>query len=48
MKFNNETIRQAVSEWLYDAVSVEAKYGKMVSWSLKKNLIKYRNLILLN
>jgi len=32
MKFNNETIREAVNEWLDDAVSAEAKYGHISGW----------------
>ena len=32
MKFNNETIREAVKEWLDDAVSAEAKYGHISGW----------------
>ncbi len=27
MKFNNDTIREAVKEWLEDATKAESKYG---------------------
>lgn len=32
MKFNNETIREAVKEWLDDATKAESKYGHISSW----------------
>ena len=32
MKFNNETIREAVKEWLEDATKAESKYGHISSW----------------
>ena len=32
MKFNNETLRAAVKEWLYDAAYAEATYGHISSW----------------
>ena len=32
MKFNNETLRAAVNEWLYDAAAGEATYGHISSW----------------
>ncbi|WP_299055872.1 BspA family leucine-rich repeat surface protein [uncultured Polaribacter sp.] len=31
-KFDNETIREAVSEWLDDEIKAEAKYGHISSW----------------
>ena len=32
MKFNNETLRTAVSEWLEDETTAEAIYGHISSW----------------
>ena len=32
MKFNNETLRAAVKEWLDDAAAAEATYGHISSW----------------
>tara|TARA_B100000886_G_C20306776_1_gene442086 strand:+ start:613 stop:825 length:213 start_codon:yes stop_codon:yes gene_type:complete len=32
LKFNNETIREAVKEWLEDASKSESKYGHISSW----------------
>jgi hypothetical protein len=32
MKFNNETLRAAVKEWLSDSVASEAKYGHISNW----------------
>ena len=36
MKFNNETIKKAVKEWLDDAVFAEAKYGHISDWDTSK------------
>ena len=32
MKFNNETLRAAVKQWLDDAAAAEATYGHISSW----------------
>jgi hypothetical protein len=32
MKFNNETIREAVNEWLENEESAETKYGHISNW----------------
>jgi len=32
MKFNNETLRAAVKEWLDDAAAAEATYGHISGW----------------
>jgi len=32
MKFNNETLRTAVKEWLEDDKKAEAKYGHISNW----------------
>ena len=32
MKFNNETISEAVKKWLEDATKAEAKFGHISSW----------------
>ena len=32
MKFNNETLRAAVKEWLEDNKKAEAKYGHISNW----------------
>ena len=32
IKFNNETLRQAVKEWLADENSAESKYGHISNW----------------
>ena len=32
MKFNNETLKEAVKEWLKDATKAESKYGHISSW----------------
>jgi len=32
MKFNNETLKEAVKEWLEDATKAESKYGHISSW----------------
>lgn len=32
MKFNNETLRIAVEEWLGDEITAEAKYGHIIGW----------------
>ena len=32
MKFNNETLKEAVNEWLDDATKAESKYGHISSW----------------
>ena len=32
MKFNNETLRTAVKEWLEDNKKAEAKYGHISNW----------------
>lgn len=32
MKFNNETLRAAVHEWLEDESIAEAKYGHISNW----------------
>ena len=32
MKFNNETIREAVKEWLENDESAETKYGHISNW----------------
>ena len=32
MKFNNETIREAVKEWLEDATKAESRHGHISSW----------------
>ena len=32
MKFNNETIKETVKEWLDDATKAESKYGHISSW----------------
>jgi len=34
MKFNNETIRTAVEEWLDDSKSAEKKYGHISNWNV--------------
>ena len=36
MKFNNETIREAVEEWLDDEELAESKYGHISSWDTSK------------
>ena len=36
MKFNNETIREAVKEWLDDATKAESKYGHISSWDVSE------------
>ena len=35
MKFNNETLKEAVKEWLEDATKAEAKYGHISSWDTR-------------
>ena len=32
MKFNNETLKEAVKEWLRDITKARAKYGHISSW----------------
>ena len=32
MKFNNDTLKEAVKEWLEDATKAESKYGHISSW----------------
>ena len=32
MKFNNETLRDAVKQWLNDTSSAEATYGHISGW----------------
>jgi hypothetical protein len=32
MKFNNETIREAVEGWREDSTKAESKYGHISSW----------------
>ena len=32
MKFNNETIREAVNEWCEDQESAQNKYGDINNW----------------
>ena len=32
MKFNNETLRIAVKEWLEDETKAEATYGHISNW----------------
>ncbi|MDA7578586.1 BspA family leucine-rich repeat surface protein, partial [Flavobacteriales bacterium] len=34
MKFNNETIRPAVKEWVEDAEKAEEKYGHISNWDV--------------
>ena len=34
MKFNNETLRTAVREWLEDESIAEAKYGHISNWDV--------------
>ena len=34
MKFNNETLRIAVKEWLEDETKAEAKYGHISNWDV--------------
>ena len=34
MKFNNETIRTAVKEWLENSNEAEAKYGHISDWDV--------------
>ena len=36
MKFNNETLRAAVKEWLNDENQVEDKYGHISKWDVSK------------
>tara|TARA_B110000908_G_scaffold168324_1_gene222996 strand:+ start:865 stop:1842 length:978 start_codon:yes stop_codon:yes gene_type:complete len=36
MKFNNDTIRTAVSEWLENSKEAEAKYGHISNWDVGK------------
>tara|TARA_B110000858_G_C17726709_1_gene438020 strand:- start:696 stop:833 length:138 start_codon:yes stop_codon:yes gene_type:complete len=36
MKFNNETIRTAVKEWLDDSKKAEKNYGHISKWDLSK------------
>ena len=36
MKFNNETIREAVKEWLDDDKLAESKYGDISNWDTSK------------
>jgi hypothetical protein len=35
MKFNNETLKEAVKEWLEDATKAEAMYGHISSWDTR-------------
>ena len=32
MKLNNDTLKEAVKEWLKDATKAESKYGHIASW----------------
>ena len=32
MKFNNQTLRDAVKEWLSDSDTAETKYGQISDW----------------
>ena len=32
MKFNNETLKEAVKEWISDSAKAESKYGHISSW----------------
>ena len=32
MKFNNETLKEAVKEWLEDATKAESKYSHIPPW----------------
>jgi len=41
MKFNNETIREAVKEWLENDESAETKYGHISNWDVS-NVTTYR------
>jgi hypothetical protein len=34
MKFNNETLRIAVKEWLEDETKAEASYGHISNWDV--------------
>ena len=34
MKFNNETIRTAVKEWLNNSKKAEEKYGHISNWNV--------------
>ena len=34
MKFNNETLRIAVKEWLEDEIKAEASYGHISNWDV--------------
>ena len=48
MKFNNETIREAIYEWLSDTTSAEIKYGHISSWdtsevTVMNNLFQDKN-----
>tara|TARA_A100000164_G_C21829807_1_gene734698 strand:- start:42 stop:1181 length:1140 start_codon:yes stop_codon:yes gene_type:complete len=36
MKFNNETLKDAVEEWIIDSVEAELKYGHISSWDTSK------------
>ena len=36
MKFNNETIKSAVKEWLLDETTAEAIYGHISNWDVSK------------
>jgi len=36
MKFNNETLRAAVKEWLDDEIQAEEKYGHISKWDVSE------------
>ena len=42
MKFNNETLRDAVKEWLYDESKAEKKYGHISGWDTSEVTDMYR------